>query len=413
MWRLLSFSLVVFCLELQSLFGKVELGVDRLFSPQYLPFVEGKRVGLVTNRTGVTSSLESTFSLFEKKSAEGVFTFVALFSPEHGLYGADTKETCVRTDKGILVYSLHDGRVPKRISKEMAKDVDVLVFDIQDIGCRSYTFISALFYVMEDAAKLHIPLVVLDRPNPLGGLLVDGPMLAKEYRSYVGYVNVPYCHGMTVGELAQLFCEEYNIGCQLTVVPMRGWTRKMRFEDTKLSWVPTSPNIPEATGAFFYPTTGLIGELGVVSTGVWTPLPFRLIVAPWIKGKEFVSLLQRPGPEGVYFQEIHLTPSFGKFKDKPCEGAVIIIKDSAKFNPIKVFYWILSTLKDAYPSRMKEAFSAIQENSLFYKACGSKRLAEVFMQNEHPYAALVHVDEQERQGFLPLRKKYLISSYGQ
>jgi uncharacterized protein YbbC (DUF1343 family) len=355
--------------------------------------------------------MESTFSVFEKKHGAGVLTLGAIFSPEHGLFGVDPKAEVSKTDKGIIVYSLYDAGVPRRISKEMAKGIDVLVYDIQDIGSRSYTYVSALYYVMEDAAKLSIPVVVLDRPNPLGGLLVDGPMLQKEYRSYVGYANVPYCHGMTVGELARFFRGEYGVSCQLTVVPMQGWNRSMRFDDTKLSWVPTSPNIPEPSSALFYPATGLLGELAVVFIGVGSPLPFRVIAAPWISGKELTAALQRPGPEGVCFQEIHIVPTMGQYRDKPCEGTLLIIKNPERFNPIKVFYWVVSTLKELYPTKLREAIAAIPQEALFYKACGSKKIAEILLKEDLSFPQLVCLDEKERQEFLAVRKKYLIPSY--
>lgn len=406
-----SLFLPLLCFFSLPLFGRIDLGVDRLFEPQFKTLVEGKRVGLITNRTGMTGEMESTFSLFERKQDAGLLTFVAVFCPEHGLFGIESKGGVAKTEKGILVYSLHDGNVPKRISKEMVKDIDVLVYDIQDIGTRSYTYVSALFYAMEDAAKLSLPIVVLDRPNPLGGMLVDGPMLQNELRSYIGYANVPYCHGMTVGELARFFRGEYGVSCQLTIVPMRGWTRSMHFADTKLAWVPTSPNIPEATSAFFYPATGLLGEFPFVCIGVGTTLPFRVIAAPWIRGKELTARLQRPGPEGVYFQEIHLVPTMGQYRDKPSEGALLIIKDPAKFNPIKVFYWIACSLKELYPTKFKEALSSLPQDSLFYKACGSRKIAELLLQDDVSFHQLVSIDEKERQEFSRVRKKYLIPSY--
>ena len=339
-----------------------------------------------------------------------MLTLAAVFTPEHGLFGADPKQKCFITEKGIPIYNLYYGQ-SKRIPKEVLEKLDVLVYDIQDIGCRSYTYVSTLFYAMEEAAKCAVPIVVLDRPNPLGGMLVDGPMLSEGFRSDVGYANVPYCHGMTAGELALFFRGEYKIACQLTVIPLRGWARDMHFEDTKLSWVPTSPNIPEATTAFFYPTTGLIGELNFVCIGVGTPLPFRVIVAPWINGGELVARLQRPGPEGVCFQEIHFTPTAGQFRDKECQGALIIIKDPSKFNPMKVGFSVFDVLRQLYPQRMKDALAALPANSIFYKVCGSKRMAEVLLREKAPFSSLVTLDEQERQVFLGVRKKYLIPSY--
>src|ERR1700722_5214618 len=147
----------------------------------------------------------------------------------------------------------------------MLKGIDVLVYDIQEIGCRSYTFASTLFYVMEEAAKRKISVVVLDRPNPINGIIVDGPMMKEELRSFIGYVNVPYCHGMTIGELANFFNQKYQIHCQLKVIPMLGWKRTMSYKDTGLHWIPTSPHVPEHDSPLFYAATGILGELGIVN----------------------------------------------------------------------------------------------------------------------------------------------------
>ncbi len=201
----------------------VKLGVDRFFEARYSVFLKKKRIGLVTNHTGVNGNLVPTAELLKKHG-----NLVALFSPEHGIMGSAKASASIDDSKnsdGLRIFSLH-GKT-RRPTAEMLKGIDVLVYDIQEIGCRSYTYISTLFYVMEEAAKHKITVIVLDRPNPMGGEIVDGPMLKNKWRSFLGYINVPYCHGMTVGELAQYFNAEYKVGCKLCVVPMSGWKRRL------------------------------------------------------------------------------------------------------------------------------------------------------------------------------------------
>ena len=196
----------------------------------------------------------------------------------------------------------------------MLKGIDLLIYDIQDIGSRSYTFLSTLLYVMEEAAKQQIKVMVLDRPNPINGIVMDGPMLEEKWRSFLGYINVPYCHGMTIGELAQYFNGEYKIGCDLEVIPMKGWKRTMSFKDTHLPWVPTSPHVPEAETALVYPVTGILGELGIVNIGIGYTLPFKLIGAPWIQAEAFAEQLNQQQFPGVRFLPFYYRPFYGKFE---------------------------------------------------------------------------------------------------
>lgn len=299
------------------LFAKVKVGSEVLLTEEYIPLLKGKRIGLVTNHTAMDSSMRFTVDKLKTYARLHGFRITALFGPEHGLQGlahaGDSVDDDVDPD-GIPIYSLHGKNV--RPNDAMLKNVDILIFEIQDIGSRSYTYLSTLFYVMEEAAKRKIPLIVLDRPNPINGLIVDGPMLEEGRRSIVGYVNVPYCHGMTIGELAKLYNSEYKIGCKLTVIPMEGWTRKMTFSDTGLTWIPTSPNIPEATTAYFYPTTGILGELTLVNIGVGYTLPFKLVGAPWIDADQFASVMNKQNLPGVSFKPFHYRPFFGKFARK-------------------------------------------------------------------------------------------------
>ena len=398
-----------------SLFGTVEVGIDRLFLPEYISLVEGKKIGLVTNQTGVNSALEPTLKLFEKQQEEGKLTLKCVFAPEHGLTGEDYAGEAVanqKTEKGVPIYSLHGAT--RRPTAEMLKGLDVIVYDIQDIGCRSYTFASTLFYVMEEAAKHDINVVVLDRPNPLGGKISDGPMLEDKFRSFVGYVNVPYCHGMTIGELARFFNEEYKVGCTLSVVPMLGWTRGMRFEQTGLPWIPTSPNIPEPSTPFFYPVTGLLGELRLVSIGVGFTLPFKIVVAPWIDRKLFAKRLNRGCPVGVHFQETRVKPFSGKNTGRICDGVLIVVTDWNRFNPIRVQYWIFDALKQMYPERFRQALSEMGDQlNLFTLACGTKAIYDILLTEQCPYQKLIALHTQERGAFLKLRQKYLNPRYSE
>ena len=265
---------------------------------------------------------------------------------------------------------------------------------------------------MEEAAKRGIAVIVLDRPNPLNGLTIDGPLLEKKWRSFVGYIDVPYCHGMTVGELASYFNEETNVGCKLTVVPMQGWKREMRFSETGLTWVPTSPNIPEAETVFFYPSTGLIGELQLVNIGIGYTLPFKVIGAPWIDAVHFTNYLNQQNFPGVHFLPFYYRPLYGKFAGQNCQGALIIIKDYQKYLPVSTQYLILGMLKSLYPKPFKEALAACKgREEMFNKVNGT---AEVYrLLNQEPYIIwkLLALHKKERETFKYKRQKYLISDY--
>ncbi len=404
----------LYCLAVSGLLlGRVEVGIDRLFQPEYLALVENKKVGIITNQTGVNSHLEGTLDLFERQHAAGKLSLVCVFAPEHGLTGEEYAGDNVmdqKTGKGIPVYSLHGAT--RRPTAQMLKGLDVIVYDIQDIGCRSYTFASTLFYAMEEAAKKGIDVVVLDRPNPMGGKIADGPMLDNRYRSFVGYVNVAYCHGMTIGELSEFFNGEYKVGCNLTVVPMKGWKRGMRFEETGLAWIPTSPNIPEPSSPFFYPATGILGELQLVSTGIGGSLPFKIVVAPWIDRKGLARRLNQGGLEGVHFQETRVKPYTGKNAAKLCEGVLIIPTDWNRFNPIRVQYLLFDVLKQMYPKQFRQALLGLgKQLEFFHRVCGSPAVYEILLQEDHLYQKLVTLHTEERHTFLKLRQKYLNPLY--
>jgi uncharacterized protein YbbC (DUF1343 family) len=396
--------LFFFC---QTLFASVDLGVDLFFSDGVIEGFQGKRIGLITNQSGVNKQLVSTFDLFAKSSK---FTLAAVFAPEHGLFGAIAAEKEVKNEKigKVPVYSLY-GKT-RRPTPEMLKGIDVLVYDIQEIGSRSYTYASTLYYVMEEAAKLQIPVVVLDRPNPLGGKLVDGPMLEEKFRSFMGYVNVPYCHGMTIGELARYFNGEYKIGCSLRVISMKGWKRDMSFKETGLFWVPTSPYIPDAETPLFYATTGLMGNLSLVSIGIGYTLPFKVVGAPWIKGREFADKLNAQNLPGVKFLPFHFTPQYGLYKGEVCQGILIVIADRHSYKPVQVQSFILGVIKSMYPKIFQEKWELLSnlKKELFCKAVGGEEFFAILASEKHPAWKMSAHQKEERQSYLEKRKKYLL-----
>lgn len=394
--------------------SKVLVGIDVLTQGGYNSQLKGKRIGLITNHTAISSKRESTIDVLKRMAKIQGFTLAALFAPEHGLNGSIHAEERVDdafdADK-IPVYSLY-GKT-KRPTAEMLREIDLLIYDIQDVGTRSYTYISTLFYVMEEAAKRTISVMVLDRPNPINGVVVDGPMLEMKWRSIIGYINVPYCHGMTAGELAQFFNNEYKIGCNLTVVPMQHWNRKMSFNDTGLVWIPTSPQIPESTTPLYYPATGLLGELSLVNIGVGYTLPFKIIGAPWIDAQQFANALNRQKFSGIHFEPFHFKPFYGKFAHEECHGVLLVVTDSLRYKPVNTQYLLIGMLKGLYPAKFKKAMvESKNRKEMFCKATGTEEIYRILAEEKNIVWKLRSHQEKERANFLAIRKKYLIGAYG-
>jgi len=389
-----------------ALFGaNIELGVDQFFAHQQ-PLIAKKRVGLITNHTGVDSNLEPTWKRLHETGR-----LVALFSPEHGLSGAARAFESIPHSKnknGVRIYSLHGET--RRPTKEMLQGIDLLIFDIQEIGCRSYTYISTLFYAMEEAAKYKIPVIVLDRPNPMGGEIVDGPMMNEKMRYFLGYIDIPYCHGMTVGELALFFNKEYKVGCQLKVIPMKGWKRSMTYQETGLSWIPTSPYIPEPDTPFFYASTGILGALSLTSIGIGYPLPFKVVGAPWMDGQLLAEKLNAQKLPGVCFLPFSYRPFYGKFKNETCSGVKIVITDSKIYRPISVQYMLIGMIKSLYTKEFKERLAKMSDADkvAFSKVNGSEKILDILTKEKYCGWKLLEVDKKERAVFLNKRKAYLL-----
>jgi uncharacterized protein YbbC (DUF1343 family)/CubicO group peptidase (beta-lactamase class C family) len=332
--------------------GLTKAGIDALAAGGFAE-LRGKRVGLITNHTGVSRDGRSTIDLLHAASSNAAgagegMKLVALFSPEHGIRGTADEKVASGVDAatGLPIHSLYGET--RRPTAEMLRGLDALVFDIQDAGVRFYTYITTMAYAMEEAAKAKIPFYVLDRPNPLGGERVEGPLLERERLNFVGYFPLPVVHGMTVGELAQLFKAENKIGAELHVVKMADWRRSDTFESTGLYWIAPSPNLRSLDGALLYPGVEIL-QAGGVSVGRGTDTPFEVLGAPWIKGVELAEFLNKRFVPGVRFVPVRFTPREGLHKGKACEGVSLIITDRTALHSMLMGLELAQALWKLYP----------------------------------------------------------------
>ncbi len=332
--------------------GATKAGIDVLAASGFAA-LRGKRVGLITNHTGVARDGRSTIDLLYKAlggaagGAEGV-QLVALFSPEHGIRGTTDEKVASGLDEatGLVIHSLYGDT--RRPTAEMLRGLDALVFDIQDAGVRFYTYITTMAYAIEEAAKQKIPFYVLDRPNPLGGERIEGPLLDRDRLNFVGYFRLPVVHGMTVGELAQLFNAENKMGAELHVVKMEDWRRSDTFESTGLYWIAPSPNLRSLDAALLYPGVEIL-QAGGVSVGRGTDTPFEVLGAPWINGPQLADFLNERFVPGVRFVPVRFTPRDGLHKGKPCEGVSLIITDRTSLHSMLMGLELAQALWKLYP----------------------------------------------------------------
>ncbi len=377
--------------------GQAMNGIDVLQADNFR-VLRGKRVGLVTNQTGRSRTGASTIDLLFK--ADGV-KLVALVSPEHGIRGVlDEKVDSSRDEKtGLPVFSLYgDTRESFRPTSEMLQGIDTMVVDLQDVGVRFYTYITTMAYVMEEAAKRKIPVVVLDRVDPINGFQVEGPTLDKELLAFVGYFPMPIRHGMTMGELAKLFNGENKIGADLTVVPLSGWRRDMWFDETGLPWVNPSPNMRNVIQATLYPGIGAI-EATNLSVGRGTDTPFEHVGAPWIDGVRLAAELNGRRIEGVRFYPESFTPTGSKFKGEACQGVFMVVTDRLALRPVRVGVEIASALYRLYPSQFQVEAAA--------RLLGSRTVIKRIQSGEDPAAIAASWSGDESRWRL-LRAKYLL-----
>lgn len=369
--------IIVFLFLPMLLFAQVKTGIEVLRDANF-ELLKGKRVGLITNPTGVDRNLKSTVDiLFDAPDVQ----LVALYGPEHGVRGDIPAGEKVENQKdaktGLPVYSLY-GKTRKP-TPEMLQNVDVLVYDIQDIGCRSYTFISTLGLLMQAAAEQNKEVVVLDRPNPLGGNKVEGSGVSEGYFSFVSQFDIPYIYGLTCGELAKYLNQE--IGCQLTVIPMQGWERSMKFEDTGLPWVPTSPQIPCTAAALLYPATGIIGEMGFLNIGVGYTLPFQVMAATWVNAVQLTDALNAKNLPGIAFRPIVFKPLFGSLKGQNVQGVQIFITDYDKARLSEIQFHVIDVMHQLYPAYTLFSAETEKRNGMFDKVCGTNYIRQQFGKN--------------------------------
>ena len=370
--------------------------------------LQGKRVGLITNPTGVDNHLKSTIDILHE--APGV-ELVALYGPEHGVRGdvhaGDKVSDFKDSNTGVPVYSLYGAT--RKPTKEMLEGVDLLVYDIQDIGCRSYTYISTMYLAMQTAAENNIEFVVLDRPNPLGGIKVEGNLVEEGFFSFVSQLSIPYLYGLTCGELAEMINgERMNPQpCKLTVVKMKKWRRKMNFEDTGLPWVPTSPHIPFAHSAYFYPVSGILGELGYISIGVGYTLPFEMFAAEWINAEEFAGVLNAKRIPGISFRPIHLKPYYAVGQGKNYQGIQIYLTDFNKARLSDIQFHVMEVAAQLYPDH--KVFDHAPENrfDMFDKVSGSDFIRLAFSKN-HRFDDIKSYWTKDEEAFRKLSKKYYL-----
>ena len=329
---------------------RVTPGIE-VFMNDHLDWVEGKQVGLVTNMTGVSTELKSSIDLlYDHPDVE----LTALYGPEHGIRGdreaGEYVESYVDEETGLPVYSLYGPTwVP---TEEMLEDVDVLLYDIQDIGSNVYTYIYTLGFVMEAAAAHDKEVIVLDRPNPIGGSRVEGPVRSEDTVSFMGRFLLPVRHGMTVGELAVMWNHEYSMGVNLKVAEMDGWKRDMHFEDTELPWVLTSPNIPTKETAYLYAGTELVDDTSL-STGLGTTKPFELLGAPWIQGETLAAEMNNREIDGVKFRSAYFTPMFSKYEGELVGGVQVHIDDPAEIDLVELGLNLVDAMRDQNPEEFE------------------------------------------------------------
>ena len=384
--------------------NEFKLGVEVLLDEQK-DLIKGKRVGLITNPTGVDQNLNSIVDLlYNDPDVE----LTALYGPEHGVRGdaqaGSYVEYYIDEETGLPVYSLY-GQTRKP-TPEMLENIDVLLFDIQDVGTRFYTYIYTMAYAMEAAQEKGIPFIVLDRPNPLGGQKVEGPVLDPDYASFVGNYPIPLRHGMTVGELATLFNEEFEIGADLTVVQMNGWKRNMYYHDTPLQFVMPSPNMPTFETALVYPGAALI-EGTNVSEGRGTTKPFELIGAPFVNSTEFAATLNELNLPGVTFRAASFTPTFSKHSGKLSHGVQIHITNKKPYDPIVTGLHIVKTLHDMYPDDFEFRARNSAGISFFDNLIGNGWVMDA-IKNGESINSIENQWEDDLKEFEQLRKEFLL-----
>lgn len=377
----------------------MKLGIDCI--DKYLDIFKGKRVGLITNPTGINSDYVSSINVLKEKT-----NLVALYSPEHGVRGniqaGERMDSYIDEETNVIVHSLYGNT--KKPTKEMMDEIDVMCIDIQDAGSRFYTFIYTMAYAMMACKENNKKFVVFDRPNPAGCEKYEGNILDLKYRSFIGYYPIVQRHGMTICEIAEMFNKEFGIGCDLTNILMEGYTRDMYYEDTKKLWVVPSPNFPTPQTAILYNAT-CIFEGTNISEGRGTTIPFEIAGAPFVNAKEYATKLNDLHLKGVYFRPMYFTPTFSKHEKKMCGGVQVHVIDKDTFEPVKTGWAMLNIIRELYPNDFKvlppykEGMACMLElnTGCDYVINNTKSMEEEFK-----------IIEEDTKKFAEIRNKYLL-----
>lgn len=400
---------IILSLITNSLNAKIRLGNNKLID-EYFHLIEGKNIGIIANHTSILENGEHLIDFLHKTNKVNI---VAAYGPEHGFRGdapaGEKIESFIDKKTGIKIFSLY-GKVNKP-TQEMLEGIEVLIYDIQDVGARFYTYISTLYLCLEAAAENKIEFIVCDRPNPIGGFIIDGPILKNEFKSFVGIAPLPIQHGMTIGELALYFSDliekEKNIRVNLTVIKMDNWSRNQFFDDTGLIWINPSPNIVNLESALVYPGTCLF-EATNVSEGRGTHLPFLTIGAPFIDSQKLIDELQKFNFKSVIVHPTQFTPIdiIGmsvnpKYKNEICNGIRIEVIDFENFYPLHFGFALVISLKKLYPEKFN--INTKRMNLLV----GDNQITE-YLNSSTDLHTIINYYQKELEQFKIIRNKYLL-----
>ena len=399
--------IILLMLPITGASQNIKTGLEVLKASNF-KILEGKRVGLITNPTGFDNNLKSTIDvLHEAKNVK----LVALFGPEHGVRGdvhaGDKVENMTDAKTGLPVFSLY-GKT-RKATPEMLKDIDVLVYDIQDIGSRSFTYISTMGLAMEAAAENNIEFIVLDRPNPLGGEKIEGNLTEDGFISFVSQFKIPYIYGLTCGELAVMLNEENMLGkkCKLSVVEMEGWKRCMIFDETGLQWVPSSPHIPQPISAIAYPISGILGELGYMSIGVGYTIPFQMFAAEWVEAEKLAERLNSYKLPGLSFRPMHLKPFYAVGVGKNLQGVQVHVMNYKKAALSDVQFWLMQAVAELWPEKAVFANASEGRYRMFDQVSGSDQIRLRFSKR-HKFEDIKEYWYKDVESFRKLSQKYYL-----
>ena len=386
----------------------VSLGIDKLLDTDRA-LIAGSRVGLVCNPASIDATFRHTA---DRLRDDAEVTLAALFGPQHG-FRSNLQDNMIETPHGqdcrrqVPVYSLYsETREP---TAEMLKDIDVLIVDLQDVGTRVYTYVYTMANCMRAAARHGVRVVVCDRPNPIGGDAVEGAVLREQWTSFVGQFPIPLRHGMTIGELARLFNDEFGIGCALDVVPLAGWRRGMYFDETGLPWVIPSPNLPTLDSAIVYPGAVLF-EGTTLSEGRGTTRPFELIGAPWIDGERLADAMNARGLPGVHFRPVFFEPTFQKHARETCGGCQPHVTDRVAFEPVRTSVELIAEFQRQDPARFawrQPPYEYEHDKEPIDILYGSDELRET-IDGGGAVSALIRSWEADEDAFRRLRQPFLL-----